>query len=579
MTTKITIDNVTSTLDTSEYFYNLVDEELAIKQPGYVFSPKFKNGFWDGKIHFFNKKSRTFPTGLLKKVCAIIAHADSHEHIIFEDLRKPLIIPMPEEVRLFEPKAPNGVITLRDYQYESVKQAIEKKRGIVNVATNGGKTEIASGIIKMIFPKMRKGQRILFVTHSKELLHQSAERIERRLNIPVGKIGDGEWDLKPVTVMMIPTVSRHIKPPKVELTEKDYKGEMKSVKLLVDFLGDYVTKDGDNKKTLKNAVSVLEEQKGKKRDQGAIDILTNIITNEKNDKAVYKVFTKMKKDLKAYEKKRMGKVMEKHEEVKEMLESAICFIGDEFHRASGDTWANTLALCKNAVYRIGLTGTVDRKDETNVLKLYGCTGEILTKISNEFLISQGFSAKPTIFLQEVREPSHIEGGSDYKKAYEKGIVENEYRNQLIIDKVTNKYFAEGKVCLIIVNRKKHGEALLEGLEKNGVPCDFTHGSRKSEDRKQLLDDLSESNLKVLIATNILDEGVSVDGINMLVMAAGGKSFRQILQRVGRGLRVKEDGGGLEVYDYLDYTNKHLLKHSKERLEYYVDEKFDIKTIN
>lgn len=577
MTTKITIDNVTSTLETSEYFHNLVDEELAIKQPGYIFSPKFKNGFWDGKIHFFNKKSGTFPTGLLKKVCAIIAHADSHEHIIFEDLRKPLIIPMPEEIKLYEPNAPNGVITLRDYQYESVKQAIQKKRGIVNVATNGGKTEIASGIIKMIFPKMRKGQRILFVTHSKELLHQSAERIQRRLNIPVGKIGDGEWDLQPVTVMMIPTVSRHIKPPKVELTEKDYKGEMKSVKLLVDFLGDYVTKDGDNKSTLKNAVSVLAEQKGKKRDQGAIDILTNIITNEKNDKAVYKVFTKMKKDLKAYEKKRMGRVMEKHEEVKEMLESAICFIGDEMHRGKGESWLETLALCKNAVYRIGLTGTVDMKDEIGVFKLFGCTGEILTKISNEFLIEQGFSAKPKIFLQEVREPTDIKSLNDYKKAYEVGIVENNFRNSIIIKKVEEKYH-EGKFCLVIVNRKKHGEELQKMLSEREVPCDFTHGSRSSEERKQLLEDLNEERLQVLIATNILDEGVSVDNLNVLFMGAGGRSFRQVLQRVGRGLRKKADGSGLEVYDYLDYTNKYLLKHSKERLEYYKDEKFEIEVL-
>jgi superfamily II DNA or RNA helicase len=69
-------------------------------------------------------------------------------------------------------------------------------------------------------------------------------------------------------------------------------------------------------------------------------------------------------------------------------------------------------------------------------------------------------------------------------------------------------------------------------------------------------------LPVLIATTIFDEGVDVSGINCLFLAAGGKSMRQLLQRIGRGLRKKSDGSCIEVYDdVLDYHNEHLTRHT------------------
>lgn len=565
---KIIIDNVYTKLEGfNQETLALIDSELAVPQPGYFFSPSFKNGLWDGKIHFFDKRSQSFPTGLLNKVLAILEGTEFE----LQDNRKPFKIEVPDEIDLFEPEAENGVITLRDYQHEAVANALRLTRGIINVATNGGKTEIASGIIKLLLPKLKEKERILFVTHSKEIFHQSAKRIEKRLNIKVGKVGDGIWDVKPVTLIMIPTVSRYIKKPKKK-DKNIYKGNMKSVKLLVDLLDSVIKKDEENRKIMINALQILEEQE--ERDQKAIDILTDILSTERTDLGCYSAFQKLKIQLKGYEEERLRKATEGFEKVKELLESGVCFIGDEAHHSSSSTWYDTLMMCKNAVYRFGLTGTVDKKDKINLMRLYGCMGEIVTKISNDFLIRKGYSAKPTIFLQTVKKPELF--GLEFQEAYEKGIVENEYRNKLIAKKVYEKY-KENKGCLIIVNRKKHGEIIEKLLVDMGVECAFTHGS--FENREGVLEDLRTGKLKVLIATSILDEGVDVSGIHCLWLAAGGKSFRQILQRIGRGLRKKEDGSGVEVYDFLDYTNEHLIKHTQERYHYYKAEKFEIKRVD
>lgn len=566
--TKIIVGNVYSIItDTNQATIDLLYDKLAVRKPGYYFSPSFRMKKWDGYIRFFNKKNNSFPSGLLKMVLE-----ELEGDVEIYDERETFEVEIPEKIKLYEPDADEGFIMLRDYQYDAVVNALKQARGIVNVATNGGKTEIASGIIQQLLPKLQEGQRILFVTHSKEIFHQSADRIEKRLNIKVGKVGDGIWDERLVTIMMIPTVSKYItKPSKKNIK---YSKDMCAIRLIIDFLGDLLGDGQENKNTTIRAIQVLQDNEGE-NEQLAAEILSQIVLEEKTDKGVYKRFKQLEKALKDFEKEKMKDAVEKHEKIMRLLQSAICFIGDEVHHASSSSWYDTLMKCTNATYRFGLTGTVDKKDEINYMRLLSCMGDIVTKISNDFLIKKGYSAKPTIYLQEVSTPDLT--GHNWQSAYKLGIVENEYRNKLIVDSVEEKY-NEGKGCLVIVNQLKHGENIYKELVERGVECEFTHGGKSSEYREQVLKDMKKGKLKVLIATSILDEGVDVDNINCLWIGAGGKSFRQLLQRVGRGLRKKKDGSGLEVHDYLDYTNEYLTKHTLERYQYYKDERFDIRKV-
>lgn len=564
---KIVVTNTISTIEGVEGVKNgdliliEIDNALAVRPKGYMFTPAFKNRIWDGYERFFNKKTGTFPTGLLWKVLEVLEDFDYE----FEDNRYPYTIEIPEEITLLEPNAEGGIITLRDYQYDAVKNAITQTRGVVNVATNGGKTEIASGIIKQLLPKIRAGQTILFITHNLEIFNQSAKRIEKRLNIKVGKVGGGTWDIRPVTVIMVPTVSKYIKEP----TKKDikYTGEMKAVKLIVDLIG----KEDDLERGDLIKVIQMFESTNEKAEQTAAEILGTFIGKKFN-----KEIKKLKSGLEKFERKAQKKDWDKYDQVQSLLKSAICFIGDEFHHSSSSTWYDTIQKMENAVYRIGLTGTVDEKDPVNVMRVFGCTGNILSKISNDFLIKNGFSAKPTIYLEDIHE-KEVTHDSKWQQAYKEGIVDNAYRNQRIAEAVKEKY-DEGKGCLIITTYIEHVEDLLKRLTDIGVKADYTHGKRKDDDRERVLEQMRTGELKVVIATSVLDEGVDISGINGIWLAAGGKSFRQTLQRIGRGLRVKEDGSGVDVFDYVDYTHEILLKHSLERLKYYKGEKFKVKKV-
>jgi superfamily II DNA or RNA helicase len=76
---------------------------------------------------------------------------------------------------------------------------------------------------------------------------------------------------------------------------------------------------------------------------------------------------------------------------------------------------------------------------------------------------------------------------------------------------------------------------------------------------------------VFCHNSILDEGVDVPNIDVLILAGGGKSSINTLQRVGRGLRKGGNIDKLYVVDTLDFQQYHLLKHSLQRLDDYKNE--------
>ncbi len=476
MTTKLIITNIKSRLENlSSNIAIEIMNALSFKTPNYWFSSAYKSGYWDGYTRFFDRPGNVFPTGLLPIVLDILKKNDIECTV--EDTRDNIRInPVPKDYIM------NSGKVLRDYQFKTANDIITNElydipftRGVLNIATNGGKTVIAESIIHQILPEMREHEHLLFLTHSKEIGYQAKSSLENDLGISIGFIGDGKWDLENVTVALIPTLYRRRK-----------------------------------------------------------------------DKTC-----------------------------KDLMKSTIAFVGDEIHHSTSTSWYTVLNTMINATIRIGLTGTVDTENEINEHRLYATTGTIISKISNQFLIEQGYSAKPTCFFATVDKPE-LEG-KDYQTAYDLGIVNNEKRNDLIVEMVKRERNLDSNI-LILVERTQHGEILLDKIKKlpNSGRVEFTHGEKDTDYRTNVLKDLKNGKVQVLIATSVLDEGVDVDNINSVIYARGMKSTRKILQGIGRGLRKKEDGSGLSFYDFIDDTHKDLLGHTLERYETMKNEGFEIK---
>lgn len=262
------------------------------------------------------------------------------------------------------------------------------------------------------------------------------------------------------------------------------------------------------------------------------------------------------------------------------------------HHSGADQWFDTL-MKFNTPYKFGMTGSIDYKNKLLTQRLWSIFHEVISEVKNEEMIARGNSSKPTIKLINVRgdityeiedlggykKKKHLAQEKDYMTAYKYGIVENQARNRFIIQ-AAYASAQEGKTVLVTVTRVDHGEALEAALQELGVSARFMQGEQDTETREGILQGVREGEIKVMIASSLVDEGLDVDVFRVIIMAAGGKSKRQTLQRVGRVLRAKKEDNTSTVIDFVDRTNEKLLyKHSKERLAIYKEEGFEIQELN
>jgi len=174
------------------------------------FSYEVQNAFhikqcsnWDAIVRFYNSTSQTLDLGFKDRLLKVLNEYCEHKKIPFDYE----IIDAREELKIYDNVLPDELnnITLREYQQEAVDTFIKNRVGILQIATSGGKTEIALEIIKRLKTKA------LFVVNRKELLYQTKKRMEAAFGMEVGMIGNGINEPKLITVATIQTLIKNLK--------------------------------------------------------------------------------------------------------------------------------------------------------------------------------------------------------------------------------------------------------------------------------------------------------------------------------------------------------------------------------
>jgi len=169
---------------TGKYPLNAVREATSYAVEGAEFSKAYRKGVWDGRKHLFKTNTGAFPTGLLDIVKHVLDVASVQYEV--NDHRTPLA-PQGSTYDLIGVKMEGKF----DYQLAAAEKAVEAKQGILRIATNGGKTEIACAITQYL------RQPTLFMVTTRELLYQARDRFKKRLGVTdaeVGLVGDGIWE-------------------------------------------------------------------------------------------------------------------------------------------------------------------------------------------------------------------------------------------------------------------------------------------------------------------------------------------------------------------------------------------------
>jgi superfamily II DNA or RNA helicase len=177
---------------------NAAFDALKYKIPGSEFTPKFKEGHWDGFVSMYNRLNSTFPTGVMFLVVGALR--EKGLAVSFDDKR--------DKSRTLPPVGDHSIetilkgFTLRDYQVQAVQAILAHRNGIIQSPTGSGKTLIAAAFIKYC---LRHRLRVLFLTNQTELLYQTQAALEKGGMAPT-LIGDGLKDFSPLCVGMVQTL-------------------------------------------------------------------------------------------------------------------------------------------------------------------------------------------------------------------------------------------------------------------------------------------------------------------------------------------------------------------------------------
>ena len=449
------------------YPENIVKLVTSYKVKGYFFSKAYKNGHWNGRKELYSPATKSFPAGLVNTVVtALKKYVNNNIKVEIEDKRdesKPLI--QNGGYRLLGIDFGAGRF---DYQLEAFNAFLLHKRGIIKIATNGGKTGVSSAIIKHL------GVKTLYVVPGLDLLSQARSDFAGYLGIAeskIGKIGEGSFDISPwITVASIDS-----------LTSKFDDGELDRYKKYWDLI-----------------------------------------------------------------------------------------ISDEVHTESSARLAAFDFL--ESYYRCATSATpLDRTDGAN-MDIVSQFGDVIYDLPNKVLVERGISVQPSVKIIKIDKPI-LPPNLSWKDAEKYGIEENDTLNDEVV-KQTLENLEKNLQIVIMLEHINHGRTLLKKFQNSKFYNEirFLNGKDdSSEERKDALNYFRRGELRCLIATSILNTGVNIPNIDVLIFAHAAKSKIRLIQRAGRGLRSSKNKRSLLIIDFVNFTNKHLIKHSLERIQIYKNE--------
>ena len=263
-------------------------------------------------------------------------------------------------------------------------------------------------------------------------------------------------------------------------------------------------------------------------------------------------------------------------------------LNDECHLSKADVLLNIL----NNPFKIklGLTGTPPI-EKLDALLLEQNFGSPVTYITAKGLIDLGLATDVTIVAVFLNQRANI-----MKYVDEVKFIESSQKRRVWVSKFLNKLKG---LTVALYNHTSHGESTwssligLEATSKNKndffiqkkAGIFFISGSTRPKTRKKILDYLKELNgtEKVIVIgqSKILSTGINIKPLKHLVFLSSNKSYTQIIQSIGRVLRLHDSKNKAIVWDLVDNFSSHrktenfALRHFWFREGYYSYQKLPL----
>lgn len=227
--------------------------------------------------------------------------------------------------------------------------------------------------------------------------------------------------------------------------------------------------------------------------------------------------------------------------------------------------------CGTWPVRIGLTGTFpkDRLKATETQCVLG--GGELVKVSGDYLQQNNFAATVDI---EVVTTSHQEIEEVFReleadKTFDWSLEQNyNNTNDLRAKAIADHIEGLDKIPTLILCHPQTGKMVAEFLGCENIDQETPVDTRQ----KWLRDFETDPEFRICASYQTSGTGLSIDQIRRLVLIDVGKNYTNIMQGIGRGMRLDDGKDSVHVLD-ISSNNKYGERHRKERLALYRKENY------
>ncbi len=228
---------------------------------------------------------------------------------------------------------------------------------------------------------------------------------------------------------------------------------------------------------------------------------------------------------------------------------------DEVHIAAAKRFQEFLSMTSYPL-RFGFSATPDGNDKFRFALIRQFLGDVIAEVYTDELIENEVITPPEIHFKRISCVPTM----DWPAAYECNITKNSDRNRI----AANLALESGVPTLILYRIIDHGKELLKLLPE----AILLSGDNDSEERESAIKKFKNGEVRILIASNIFKQGISINNIQTLINVSGGKSRIEVLQKLGRALRKHPGKDVALVYDFLDKGNDFTYRHSLQRMKLY-----------
>lgn len=237
---------------------------------------------------------------------------------------------------------------------------------------------------------------------------------------------------------------------------------------------------------------------------------------------------------------------------------------DEAHHGAASSYINLLPAINHIFYRFNFSGTYTRND-SKIMELWGVCGECLYSYNAADAIKDKYLTPVNFKIVRLRGRP----GGTYQEDYTDNYGSKEFLDA-IISQVNS--IPEDKSILILVDRKEAvGHQIRDWLKINNIDSTYMTGDNHREDVKDAIEAFNDKKIRILIASQILGEGVDIRSTDYLILARGGKSDIAITQAIGRAVRLYPGKEQAIVIDFEFINSTWLKKHTRKRIENYANE--------